>query len=601
MILAIDKINQFRSIMSESGIDITIIPSTDPHFGEYIQEYYKIREWLSGFTGSAATLVITSKSAALWTDSRYFIQADEQLKESSILLMKMGVAGTPTIEEWICSQYDKGKVGLDFNLFSNLYIQTLTLNLNSFTVQDWEIPVNRIWLNRPSLNFNKIYLLQHEYSGLNSIDKLKLINSKLLSNIPTLKNGCEYIYLLSSCDDICWLCNIRGSDIPFNPLPQCYAAFNHERIYLFANLQAFDSDQKSHLESLNIEIRDYYAFRSFIFELNSDIVRVGSVAKLPKSIYDIASSLDNFINDPMPGGVVALTKASKNHVEQSGFVNSSIVDGLAWVKVLHRLDTWRINQVEPLFERDIADMFVHFRSEAGEYRGESFAPIVAYGANGALPHYSIIEKGTQILNKGLLLIDTGAHYISGTTDTTRTIVMGHIGEQEKIDYTMVLKGMISLSMATFPKGTRGASLDILARAPLYSIGKRYLHGTGHGIGHYLCVHEGPQSIRVEENPVSLEPGMVMSNEPAVYEQGKYGIRIENLIMCQQHSTTDHGQFYSFKTLTLVPISIEALKVELLTDSEKQWLNNYNLEVYNKLSPNLEESLMLWLKNVCTPI
>ncbi len=586
--------------MRDNGVDVSIIPSTDPHFGEYTQDHYKIREWLSGFTGSAATLVITEESAALWTDSRYFIQAQEQLKGSDIHLMKIGTPQTPTIEEWIVLQLCEGVIALDYSLFSNIYIESLKSILKSFVFKDWKDQVSIIWHDRPTVSFKSILYLKDEYSGMNPIEKLSLVNKRLRDSNPKIKSD-KYIYLISSCDDICWLCNIRGTDIPYNPLVQCFAAFTANEIYLFISPDSLDYSTKSLLNQFNIHIRDYKSFTSFITKLDNSVIRVGSVLKLPASIFNLASISGEFIEDKVPGGIISITKACKNSVEQRGFFRASLEDGIAWAKVLHILSNWRYNGNNVLYERDIANLFVKYRGESRDYRGESFAPIVAYAVNGALPHYSIVDNGSQIFKSGFLLIDTGAHYFYGTTDTTRTICLGDVSDSAKLDYTMVLKGMISLSMASFPYGTRGASLDILARSPLYSIGKRYLHGTGHGVGHYLCVHEGPQSIRVEENPVVLEPGMVISNEPAVYEEDQYGVRIENLILCKDDRVTSHARFCSFDTLTLVPIERECVIDHLLTLQERTWLNAYNMRVYETLSPYLEESVSIWLKEACLPI
>jgi len=584
------KLELFRSFLSRNGLSAFIVPSNDPHFGEYIQDHYKCMEWLSGFNGSAGTLVVTANDAALWTDSRYFVQAENQLVGSEIELKKMKMPGTESTNRWLLDRLQKNsRVGIDASLFSVAEYNTLKEQLLPLELVMCKDPFDEIWENRPPVYSNEIVHLDEEYSGESTLSKHKRV-------VEAIDSKSSFLYLVSVCDDIAWLCNIRGSDIEFNPLPLAYAAIAKESITLFVKKSAVHAVTFDKLKSSGVSIEDYGSFGNFIANYNKDSIRIASRERISVK-YSVAARKNGaeFVADKQRGGVIANLKAKKNNIEIEGFRKAMLLDSIAWVKTWIYLDENLFNGNILLTEWDVALKLISSRTESKDYKGESFCPIVAFGKNAALPHYEPSESSSQTIGtNGFLLIDTGGHYNFGTTDTTRTFTIGNLTKEQRTDYTLVLKGMINLSMAKFPKGTRGASLDVLARGPICSAAKIYLHGTGHGIGHYLCVHEGPQSIRMEENPVTLEPGMIMSNEPAVYQEGEYGIRIENTILCTEWLQNKYGTFYQFETLTIIPIDIKAIDKEILGSEALEWLNNYHSDILEALSPYLNESEKNWL-------
>lgn len=586
-----------RNFLSERNIGAFIIPSGDNHFGEYFQDYFACRKWVSGFTGSAGTLVITQKGSALWTDSRYFVQALSEFEGSDITLMKMKTEGTPTIAAWLKEQLsESGVVAVDGNLFSKADYESLESSLCPLKLAITDDPFNAIWKDRPNLRFNKIFSLSTSVTGESTSVKLKRIRLQLPENE-------DYVYFLSTCDDIAWLCNLRGSDIPYNPLFASYIAITKERALLFVNNNVVDEGVRKELEKEGVELMSYELAGDYLLNLGKSVRLIASPDKISVSLYEKARSGGAaFTPDVIRGGVTGSLKAVKNKTEQEGFRMAMKNDAVAWVKFMIYLESEIKKRPNGITEFELAGKIAEFRAQSPDYRGESFSPIVAYGANAALPHYSPSEENQVFIdNKGFLLVDTGAQYLYGTTDTTRTFAIGDLSYEQKCDYTFVLKGMINLSKAVFPKGTRGSSLDMLARGPLCSAGKMYMHGTGHGVGHYLCVHEGPQSIRMEENPVELMPGMVTSNEPAVYVKDSYGIRTENLILCKEHEVNSFGTFYSFETLTLVPIDTRAVIVSLLSDDEVEWLNGYHKMVCETISPLLDSDCQKWLAARCACI
>lgn len=598
-----------------------VIPTNDPHFGEYTQDYYKVRAWLSGFTGSAGTLVVTQESAALWTDSRYFEQAERELKGVDIQLMKIKMPGTLTIEQWLKERLNEEagahrRVGIDEALFS----YSEYLSLKAALAPECEVslikdPFDDIWQDRPQLVFNTISHLPDGFSGEDTSSKYAGLVEKLST---CLVANSRFAYMVTACDEVAWLCNIRGTDVEYNPVAQSYAVVTEEGIHLFAAKDKMERETLAYLVEQNVMVHNYEEYVPFLESLDSDIpgsngketaqdnnrVVICSKGKVSvRDYYAMSGSGKNVVvvDDPVVGGALNMMKAVKNEVELEGFRRAYLYDGVAWCRLLKFIDD-SLRGGRQLTEYEIGEKLIEFRKERLEYRGESFEPIVAYGPNGALPHYSATSECSAVVpapgcgtDGNFLLMDTGAQYIFGTTDTTRTIPVGDLDEDKKKFYTLVLKGMIDLSMARFPRGTRGAQLDILARGPLFGEGAMYFHGTGHGTGHYLCVHEGPQSIRMEENPVTLEPGMVMSNEPAIYFSGRYGIRTENVIAVKEWKGTEFNKFYEFETFTLVPIATSCILPELLTGVEIEWLNSFNARVCKEISPLLKnEEERLWL-------
>ena len=601
-----------REKLAAQNLQAVIIPTNDPHFGEYTQDYYKVREWLSGFNGSAGTLVVTLGSAALWTDSRYFVQAEAQLAGTGIELMKLKMPGTPTIEAWLKTQSVE-RVAIDEAIFS--YSEFLALKGN-LAPECEVVPVkdlfNDIWPDRKPLEFKPVFQLPGGFTGEDTSSKYAGVLEKLAGCAASGK----FAYIVTACDEVAWICNIRGNDIEYNPVAQSYAVVTEECIHLFVAVDKLEREAKEYLVEQDVVLHQYDEFWQFLEQLGVDVLRICSKSKISVRDYKALCAAGDvkFADDPVLGGTINRMKAVKNEVECEGFRRAYLYDGVAWCKLLKYIDDSLKNGTS-LSEYEIGEKLIEFRSENLEYRGESFEPIVAYGPNGALPHYSATKENYSVVpaqvyaaagsgkaDGNFLLMDTGGQYLFGTTDTTRTIPVGELDEDKKKFYTLVLKGMISLSMAKFPAGTRGASLDILARGPLFKEGVMYYHGTGHGIGHYLCVHEGPQSIRMEENPVTLEPGMVTSNEPAIYFAGKYGIRTENVILVQPWKQTEFNQFYEFETFTLVPIATSCVLPELLTAQQKEWLNNYNAKVFEKISPLLDdEAEKQWLADATAAI
>ena len=581
-----------REKLSAMNVSAIIIPTNDPHFGEYTQDHYKVREWLSGFNGSAGTLVVTLKGAALWTDSRYFVQAAAQLQGCEIKLMRMKMEGTPSIAQWILGQYPEGElVAIDQSLFSCSEYESLCNELAPCKVELIDDIFSDLWSGRPSLKFNPVIWLDTKYTGESAKSKHERIVAAL-----GLKEE-RFAYIVTMCDEVAWLCNIRGTDIEYNPLAQSYAILTNTSVHLFADLDSIDEQVREKLLNDNIELHPYNAFSKLLSELPAETVRVISKGKTTVRDY-MAMNVPGarFMNDPVPGGAVNYYKSIKNNWEQDGFAKAFLADGVAWCKVLKFIDD-SLAAGNKLTEWEVGEKFAHFRSENENYRGESFEPIVAFGPAGALPHYSATKENSQTIGTGnFLLMDTGGQYVFGTTDTTRTVPIGELSPAQRRHYTLVLKGMVRLSMARFPKNTRGSQLDILARGPLFNDAAMYFHGTGHGIGHYLCVHEGPQSIRMEENPITLAPGMVMSNEPAVYVEGEYGIRTENVILVQQWQFNKMNEFYSFRTLTNVPIDTTCVDWDLLDAQEQQWVKEYNEGVYKTIAPLLNDEEAQWLKS-----
>jgi Xaa-Pro aminopeptidase len=583
------NIEKLREYLRKQNIDAFIIPSNDPHFSEYVADYWKCREWISGFTGSAGTVVVTAKKAALWTDSRYFLQAENQLKNSGIELKKMGLPETETIVDWLQKNLAaNAKIGIDEKLFSIIEFNDLQQQLQTLQLLPVADPFAKIWDNRPKMPTSKAFLLDIKFSGKTTSEKLNDIK-KLLGDT---KNS---VYIISALDEIAWLFNLRGSDIEYNPTAIAYAVIDFPNLELFIDLRKISDSDKKILKHSNVKLHEYTDFSTFLNKINTKKTVILNSKKTSIDIYNILQKkqLDIQIENN-PNGIISSLKSIKNTTEIAGFKRAMIADGVA----LARFFIWLEKTVNKrkITELDISAKLHEFRAKNKLFVGESFETIVAYSAHGAIVHYEPTpETNTTIDEQSFLLIDSGAQYLCGTTDITRTLHLGKPTARQKRDYTNVLKGNIALSMAKFPKGTRGTQLDFLARQYLCADAKNYLHGTGHGIGHFLNVHEGTQSIRMNENPVMLEYGMVTSNEPGIYVTGEYGIRIENLILCTPYKISNFGEFMQFETITLAPIATNAIDKKLLTPSEINWLNKYHEKVYKKLSPYLDTQEKRWLK------
>ena len=582
----IERLNGLRAELKLKNVEAIIVPSNDPHFSEYPAGRWKYRKWLSGFSGSAGTLVVTMNNAALWVDSRYFIQAKKQLNGSCIEMQKQQ---TGMIDEnWIKEKLgNESKVGVDASLFSVNQFNSLKESLAPLSLVDIGDIFDNIYTDRPVLPENEAFLLSEEITGKSRKEKISDFVNKLLPN--------NEIYIISALDEIAWLLNMRGSDVSFNPVAISYLVIDYPEIHLFIGTNQINGSNIEELEKDGVKLHPYIEFGSYL----SDIPQYRTVKfDFNKINYHIYKTLIDagvpVIEDKDFHYSIALKKSVKNITELAGFRKCMVTDGVAMIRFLK----WMQENIgkNTVTEIDAANKLEEFRKEGKDYKGLSFSTISAYKGNGALPHYHTTPKtNAEIKKSAFYLVDSGAQYLTGTTDLTRTIHYGNPTDEEKEDYTLVLKGMINLSMAKFPAGTRGSQLDILARKFLWEKGKNFLHGTGHGVGHYLNVHEGPQSIRMNENPVPMIPGMVTSNEPAVYIEGKYGIRIENLIACKYDYTTEFGDFYSFETLTLCPIETKPIDMSLMAKEEIEWLNSYHNWVYNILSSYLNEEEMAYLK------
>lgn len=582
-----DRLDAVRKFMEKKELDAFIVPSTDPHMSEYPPKRWESRKWITNFTGSAGSAVITADKAGLWTDSRYFLQAATQLDGTGFDLFKMGVAGTPEITEWILSQVDNGgRVGIDGSVFTASEAKLLKkkLKLNGIKLVTKHDPFKSAWKVRPEIPTNNAFLLPVEIAGESVKSKISRVNGELK------KMNADGL-IIGTLDAVAWTFNIRGNDVEYNPVTVAYGYISEKESILFINPAKLTPEVIKGLKDEGVKVLDY----GYIFEYISKLSPKSTVwvtgNKINYTLLEAVSSVCNVMDAPSP---VDKMKSVKNETELKGFRNAMVKDGVA----LTRFYMWMENALEEgnLNELNIAEKLRGFRSQQDLYVGESFGTIAGYGGHGAIVHYSATEDSNSTIEKsGLLLIDSGAQFKDGTTDITRTWAVGETTEQMRIDYTNVLKGHIAIATAIFPEGTRGSQLDVLARKALWDRCETYWHGTGHGIGHFLNVHEGPQNIRLEENPTTLQPGMVTSNEPGLYRADQYGIRTENLIITQKYKeTTDFGSFLNFETITLCPIDTAPIEKDMLTDSEKEWLNSYHARVYDSLQGYLSDDEKGWL-------
>lgn len=581
-----NNLEKLREAMEEENIDYYIIPSSDSHQSEYVAEHFKGREFISGFTGSAGVLLVGLKEAFLWTDGRYFIQAERELNGSGISLMKMRTPGYPTIEEWIKKNIKTEKtLGFDGRLFSvNQYKGFLDISKeNNFSINMDNDLLKNIWEARPELPKSKIFLHEEVYSGKYASEKLQEVRKHIKEK--DAKN-----YIISSLDDIAWLCNIRGNDVKFNPVALSYVLINENYANLYINNDKIDDNTKEKLKNEGFEIYEYDEIEEHV-KLIEDTTIIDP-NKLNAKIYSCLSSDVKIINEM---NITTKLKAIKNEVEIANTEKSQVRDGVAMVKFIKWLkDTLG---KEKITEISASKKLTEFRSKGENYKGDSFGTIAGYKEHAAMMHYSATEATDyELKQEGMFLVDSGGQYLDGTTDITRTFILGNITEEEKRDFTLVLKGHIALSTAKFLKGTTGVNLDILARRPLWNYGIDYKCGTGHGVGYFLNVHEGPQGIRPEGNSTVLKPGMIITNEPGVYKEGKHGIRIENtLLIVKDINSEEFGEFYKFKTISYCPIDLNGVVIEMLTNEERDWLNNYHKIVFEKLSPYLNDEEIEFLK------
>lgn len=586
------RINDLREQMKLHNIDCYIIPSFDAHQSEYVADYWKCRKWISGFTGSAGTAVITLDKALLWTDGRYHVQAEKELEKTEYILMKQGIQGVPKIEEWIVENLENGAtVGFDGNLFAYSSYKNflIAFERNDLKINYAHDLLTPIWSNRPAIPATPVMELAVKYAGKSRVEKLEEVREEMK------RLGGES-YLLPNLDDIAWLFNIRGNDVLFSPFVVSYAYITMSEVYLFVEESKVPEEVKQSLHNDEVQLKPYEEIINFLGE-----VEVASVLYAPATTsVSLVKAFASNVKGIEKGDIATRFKAIKNEIEIKNTRNSQIKDGVAMVE----FKKWLMENVPKgtVTEISVEEKLREYRAKQPLNMGESFHTIAGYGANAAMMHYAATEENyATIEEKGFLLFDSGGQYLDGTTDITRTVAVGDLTEEEKIDYTLTLKSHIGLAQAQFLRGTCGPHLDILARRPMWEVGLDYKCGTGHGVGFLLNVHEGPHTIRCGQNAVALELGMIVTNEPGVYKAGKHGIRIENTMLVVKDQVTEFGEFYKFEVVSFCPIDTKPLKKEMMTEKEVKWLNDYHLQVFEKLSPHCDEATKEFLKEVTKAI
>ncbi|MFR1708501.1 MAG: aminopeptidase P family protein [Clostridium sp.] len=582
-----EKVENLRTAMRENKLSAYIIPSFDSHQSEYVAEYFKARAWISGFTGSAGTMVITLNRAILWTDGRYYIQAEKQLAGSGIELFKMGQPKTPTYIEFLKEELNSGDVvGFDGNVMPISIFKTMqdTFSRKNININSNYDLISPLWSNRPSMPNTKVFLHDVKFAGRSAKEKLEIIREKMN------ELGAEY-YILSSLDDIAWTLNIRGNDVECNPVTIAYLLISMTSAKLYINNNKLTDEVIDNLKLCSIDISEY----DEIFNSLNNLQDTSILFDPNKTNVKILTSLKNSVSKVEKRNITTDLKAVKNEVERSNFRNCTIKDGVAMVKFIKYLKE-SVGK-EEISEMSATDTLIKLRSEQKYFVEPSFSTIAAYKEHAAMMHYSATPESNYYLKpEGLFLVDSGGQYYDGTTDITRTIVLGKLTEEEKVDFTLVVKSNLALTMAKFLYGATGSNLDIIARTPLWEAGIDYKCGTGHGVGFFLNVHEGPQGFSQVPNNIVLEEGMNITNEPGVYKEGKHGIRIENLLFVSKDSETEYGgQFMKFDVDTYCPIDLDGIIVDMLTEKEKAFLNNYHKKVYNLLSPYLNDEEKEFLK------
>ncbi len=586
------RVENLRRLMQRENIQAYYVSGTDPHMSEYLPEHWKTRQFLSGFTGSYGEILVTMEHAILWTDTRYFLQAEEQLEGTCFEMHKLRVPEALPYNQWIVKNLNEGdRIGVTGLAMPVQACNALKKELDKANMELVFVPdlLDEIWEERPALPDSPVFELEEKYTGMPRKQKLEAI-------AEGIKEAGANLQVITLLDDLAWAFNLRGSDITYNPVFMGYGVIGKGRKALFVDENKLSTGLRERLLDEGVVVEGYQGIFGYLDSLGNE-----------KILFD-ASTTNNAISEAIPEScelvsgtsIPSWMKALKNPVELSGFRAAMVKDGVALVYFLY----WIKNYLgkEYITEYSVGRKLAEFRSQQTGFKGESFAPIVGYKEHGAIVHLSVNEENAlPVKPEGILLFDSGGQYHEGTTDITRTIALGEIAQQQKTDFTLVLKGMVALTLAKFPKGTKGCHLDILARKPLWDNGLNYGHGTGHGVGHFLAVHEGPMSIRQELNEHPIVPGMVMSNEPAMYREGQYGLRTENMIVCVEKEETTFGQFYGFDTLTLCPIDKTLIDKTLLTQEEKDWINNYHIKVFKELSPLVDSELKEFLAELTSPM
>lgn len=582
-------VDALRQLMKAYNIDAFITPSTDPHSGEYVPSRWYSREWISGFNGSAGTAVVTQHDAALWTDSRYFLQATDQIRGTEFTLQKGKIEGTPSVSEWIGQRIAKGGcIGVDG--WTNTVESVLTLEKElaeyGLTICTDIDPYDTIWTDRPSLPKEKVFIQPLEFAGESTSSKLERIRDAYH------KNKADGL-LVSMLDEVAWTLNLRGNDIEYNPVFVSYLLICDNSVTLYTKKDKLNQEVLDYLNAENVIIKDYD-------DIGSDLKRLEKKIQIEpaKTNFGIFSCIANPVLADCP---VSTMKIMKNPTEIKGYHSAMLKDGIAMVKWMR----WALQAVKEggQTELSLEAKLTSFRAEQPLYRGPSFATIMGYAAHGAIVHYEPTPAtDIPVLPKGLLLCDSGGQYQDGTTDITRTLPLGPLTEQERRDYTLVLRGFINLARVHFPKGTYGSQLDCLARAPMWEYGINYLHGTGHGVGSFMNVHEGPHQFRMNYMPTPLLPTMTITDEPGIYMTDRHGVRHENtMLVVEDQEGVTFGPYYKFEQLTLCPIITSPIMVDMLQDDEIKWFNEYQQMVYDRLSPHLDQETSEWLYEVTRPI
>ena len=585
------RIEALREVMKREHLAAFIFPSTDPHQGEYVPDHWKGREFISGFNGSAGTAVVTLTSAALWTDSRYFIAAEEQLRGTEFQLMKLKMPGTPTIAEWIGKECAAGaEVALDGWCSSVNAVKELIADLRQqggITLRTNLDPLAQIWTDRPVIPEHVVEIFPLQYAGESCHEKIARIRQALRQKHA---DG----MLMSALDDIAWTLNLRGTDVHCNPVFVAYLLISSKAVTLYINKVKLTSEVEAYLKAEGVGVAPYEAVAKGLkdyFEYNilldPDEVNYTLYKQVTREIVEVESPVKRM-------------KTVKNATEIEGFKSAMLKDGIAMVKFL----SWLKPAVEAGGQTEISidKKLTSLRAEQPLYRDISFDTIAGYQTHGAIVHYEATpETDIPLKPEGFLLLDSGAQYLDGTTDITRTIALGPLTEEQKRIYTLVLKGHVQIELCKFPSGASGTQIDILAREAMWREGLNYLHGTGHGVGTYLNVHEGPHQFRMEWKPAPLVAGMTITDEPGIYLEGKFGVRIENTLLITPYKQTQFGQFLQFESLTLCPIDTTPIVKEMLLDEEIAWLNQYHQHVFDTLSPHLNKEEAVWLKQACQPI
>ena len=591
------KLNALRILMKEKKIDAYLVATDDFHGSEYVGDYFKCRKYITGFTGSAGTAIITQDMAGLWTDGRYFIQAADQLRDTTIELFKSGEPGVPTVHQFLNDKLEEGMcLGFDGRTVSAREAEELQELLQekhiTFSVNDDLI--GEIWEDRPALSCEPVMELDIRWTGKSRADKIAEIREQMKAKEADT-------FILTSLDDIAWLLNIRGNDIHCCPVVLSYLVMMENELRLYANAAAFSEEICSNLEADGVKIYPYDDVYSYVQSISSDKKVLLSRANVNSRLVSNIPSEVTILDEP---NLTLLPKAVKNETEMENERIAHIKDGVAVTKFIH----WLKKNVTrtTITELSAAEKLYQFRSEQEHFLGDSFDPIIAYGTHAAIVHYSATEATDIPLEaRGMVLADTGGHYLEGTTDITRTIVLGPVTAKEKKFFTAVLRGNLNLAAAKFKYGCTGLNLDYLARGPLWELGEDYNHGTGHGVGYLLNVHEGPNSFRWKNLPGNpapvLEEGMITSDEPGYYLENEFGIRHENLVLCKKAEKTSFGQFMCFEPLTMVPFDLEGINPEEMTERERKLLNDYHQKVYTTISPYLDEEEKEWLKQATREI